>query len=156
MNTKKITSWIVGGALVLASAMACEPPKTTADPNLTHSAAPKKATKPSSSSAPATTQPETASTPDDGLETVTYRISGSADSAMITYTTPSGQEQHTKSLPWSRKLKVSAGDFLSISAQNQGEGGTIVCEILLNGQVLKRSKSSGAYAIASCDGAVGY
>ncbi|WP_164717254.1 hypothetical protein [Actinomadura sp. J1-007] len=90
----------------------------------------------------------------DGLHEITYRITGSAERGMMTYSTPSGQEQVTKPVPWAKRFRAKAGEFLSISAQNEGSG-TISCTITVDGKVIKRAKSSGEYTIAACDAMLG-
>lgn len=78
--------------------------------------------------------------------------------ALVTYSTPSGQEQQNGArVPWHRTFKVKKNSFdvLTVSAQNSG-GGTITCEIYVDGKKVKAAKSSGAYAIASCDHPLGF
>ena len=85
--------------------------------------------------------------------TVKYEISGSADEVSITMENETGNtEQFNTDLPFSKSFKVERGDFLYISAQNQGEYGTVTCTISVNGTVLETATSSGAYKIASCSG----
>lgn len=89
---------------------------------------------------------------------VTYKISGTAIKAMVTYSTPSGQEQQNgASVPWHKTFKVKKDTFdvLTVSAQNSGSG-TITCEIDVDGVKVKAAKSSGSYAIASCDHSLGF
>lgn len=76
---------------------------------------------------------------------VTYKISGTARSASLTYTNASGgiEQQAAVSLPWEQSLSARSGQFVSVT-----------CEILLNGVVIKKSTSTGAYTIASCNGSV--
>lgn len=86
--------------------------------------------------------------------TVVYRVTGSAKSASMTYENmQGGTEQGDYMLPFTKTLRfignVPNGTFLYISAQNDGETGTVTCEILVNGTVQKTSTSSGAYVI--CD-----
>ena len=45
---------------------------------------------------------------------------------------------------------LNGGQFAYISAQNQGDSGTLDCTIEEDGQVLNTGHASGAYAIASC------
>lgn len=144
-----IAAALLAAGTVLA-ATACEPPETSADPNLTSAPASKPAGKTGAGKAsPKSTLP-------DGTHLIAYKISGSASSAMMTYTTPSGQEQTTKSIPWHKSFEAKDGELLSISAQNKGESGTVTCQIAVDGRIVKKATSSGAYAIASCDAALGY
>ena len=86
---------------------------------------------------------------------ITYSVSGSASSASVTYSANGGDiaQENDVSVPWSKSLTIS-GDysFLSISAQNQGQDGTITCSISRGGKVIKTITSTGGYAIASCSG----
>ena len=86
--------------------------------------------------------------------TVTYKISGTARGASLTYTNASGgiEQQEAVALPWQQSFSARRGQFVSISAQNAGRSGSITCEILLDGVSVKTSTSEGAYRIASCSG----
>jgi hypothetical protein len=137
---------IIVAAIVGFALTACAPVDNTADPNL--GAAPSSA----GGSSAAKEKPKS------NTRTVTYRIGGTASKAMITYSTPSGQEQQNGArVPWHKtfKVKKNAFDVLTVSAQNSG-GGTITCEIDIDGKKVKAAKSSGAYAIASCDHSLGF
>lgn len=87
---------------------------------------------------------------------VSYRVSGSGRSASLTYTNATGgiEQKEAVRLPWEQTFTGRAGQFVSISAQNQGQSGSVTCEILVDGVVVKHSTSDGAYTIASCSGAV--
>lgn len=144
----KIQIAVLAAVGVLFAATGCDPSATSADPNLST---------PSSRSGAGTSKAPKKK--DDGLLDVTYKISGTgATRGMITYTTPSGQEQTTRNLPWKKtlKFKKGAGDFLAISVQNESASGAVVCQIVVDGETVKRSRSTGAYAIASCDHSLGF
>jgi hypothetical protein len=141
----RITFIAAAGLTVIALA-GCTPVDSSADPNIAPSHAAEGASGGKGKAKPKTTR------------TITYRISGTASKAMITYSTPSGQEQQNDAhVPWKRtfKVKKNAFDVLTVSAQNSG-GGTITCEIDVDGKKVKAAKSSGAYAIASCDHTLGF
>jgi len=81
---------------------------------------------------------------------IKYVISGSAQSAMITYYNETGgMEQVTQALPFIKEFSVEPGAFLSLVAQNQGAG-TITCEIWINGEKKKTSTTTTQYGIATC------
>jgi tetratricopeptide (TPR) repeat protein len=81
---------------------------------------------------------------------IKYAISGSAQSAMITYYNETGGlEQVTQALPFIKEFSVEPGAFLSLVAQNQGAG-TITCEIWINGEKKKTSTTTTQYGIATC------
>lgn len=85
---------------------------------------------------------------------ITYRIEGAGTSkASVTYQNASDDtEQADIVLPWSKTFDARPDAFLYISAQNDADHGTILCEILINGKIVKQSKSTGAYVIATCSG----
>lgn len=131
----------LAAAAVLALA-ACAP--TDADPNL--------ADTPSASGKPAQAKKAKSA---NGLHTVVYEIGGTARKGLITYSTPSGQEQaNGAKVPWTKTFKAKGGEILQVSAQNDG-GGTITCKISVDGKMVKKAQSSGQFAIASCDGMLG-
>jgi hypothetical protein len=83
---------------------------------------------------------------------ITYTVTGTASTVMVTYVKPGGMEQGTYRVPWEHTIRVKPGEFVSVSAQNQGESGTVTCAILRNRRSISTSTSDGAYAIAMCDG----
>lgn len=86
---------------------------------------------------------------------VTYEISGTAETVSITMETPTGTSQQAEvSLPWeSSSQDFNVGDSVYVSAQNEGESGTVRCKITgMTGKVLAENSSSGAYTIATCSG----
>lgn len=142
---RKINTVLALSMLAVLGAAACDL-ETSADPNLT--------TSPDTGSSGGKAEKGEKGTK-DGLHTVVYEVDGSG-TALVTYSTPSGQEQDNGAdLPWTKKFKAKGGEFLSVSAQNKG-GGTITCTITVDGKTIKRARSKGAYAIASCDGMIGF
>lgn len=94
-------------------------------------------------------------------EMVRYEVDGDggATGAMVTYATPDGQQQHTIDLPMTNQaggtgvqFPYSDDEFLYVSAQNQDEYGSITCRIYVGDQKVSENTSSGAYAIATCQG----
>lgn len=102
----------------------------------------------------------TSSTLTSTTRTVTYEVVGSATGATITYQAPTGTAQASIKVPLATKsgekvsFEMDRGDFVYISAQNKGTSGNIICRISVAGKVISTVTSSGAYAIASCDGTV--
>lgn len=143
-----IVTALLAAALVTAG---CDM-ETTADPNISASPSTSKSDKSGKDSKGGKDGKDGASA--DGLHTVVYTVTGPS-SALITYSTPSGQEQDNGAdLPWKKKFKAKGGEFLSVSAQNSGSG-TITCEITVDGKVVKRARSKGSYAVVSCDSMLG-
>lgn len=90
--------------------------------------------------------------------TVRYEVTGTARYVSITLENDSGgTEQLDKtSVPWSRTYYgFRRGDFVYLSAQNQGDSGSVVATIYVNGSQWKQSESTGAYVIATASGSVG-
>lgn len=90
-----------------------------------------------------------------GTKMVIYNVDGldGATRASLTYTNEQGgTEQVEVTLPWRKVLSVPRGQFVYISAQNQGATGGVSCDIRVDMQLFKHSESRGAYVIASCSG----
>jgi hypothetical protein len=139
---------ILAATLLAVLALAgCKAPDDS-DPNI--------ATPPAAGAA--SSAPAKAAKPKSDTRLITYRVGGSADSADVTYSTASGQEQQQGArLPWTKSFKVKRDAFtmVDISAQNQGSG-TVTCEIDVDGVKVKAAKSSGQYAVVSCDHSLGF
>ncbi|MDF5758784.1 hypothetical protein [Spongiactinospora sp. TRM90649] len=87
--------------------------------------------------------------------TVVYAVTGTADSAGVTVATSTGTEQASgRAVPMRYEVEMTPGDFVYLSAQNEGVSGTITCEISVGGVVISRNTSAGGYTIASCQGTV--
>jgi hypothetical protein len=94
--------------------------------------------------------------------TVVYTIGGESlddgqglfPGADVTYQTPSGiTQQQGVDIPWTDSETMDAGGVPIVSAQNTAAG-TVTCEITVNGVVVASNLASGAFAIASCNGAM--
>jgi hypothetical protein len=85
---------------------------------------------------------------------VLYRITGTASSVDVTLSNATGgTEQYSNVyLPKEYSYYSFSDDFVYISAQNQGEYGTVTVSIYVNGNLFKTSTSSGAYVIATASG----
>ncbi|HEV8674946.1 MAG TPA: MmpS family transport accessory protein [Methylomirabilota bacterium] len=85
---------------------------------------------------------------------VTYKVTGNAGAAKLTYRNAEGGTVQTSvRIPWETSFDAKGGSFLYVSAQNQGTTGSVTCEILLEGETRTTSTSSGAYVIAECSNA---
>lgn len=92
--------------------------------------------------------------PDADKRKVTYLISGSAPSVDITMSNSSeGTEQYSGvAIPWTTSFDSKKDAFLYISAQNNGESGTVSVQISVDGKTFKTASSSGAFVIATASG----
>jgi hypothetical protein len=87
------------------------------------------------------------------LVTVVYKVGGTASRASLTIENESGgTEQFTVSIPWTKSFQVSPGSFVYVSAQNEGDHGSVTCTITSNGVIVQSANSTGAYVIAGCSG----
>ena len=80
---------------------------------------------------------------------VTYRVDGT-QRASLTYTNATGgTEQHDVKLPWTITFQGRYGEFLYLSAQDNGYNGAIVVSISVNGRIVEDATSTEQYGIAS-------
>jgi hypothetical protein len=85
---------------------------------------------------------------------VTYVLRGSSTSASITIQNESGgSEQHVVSVPWAKEFRAAPGQFVYLSAQNQGWG-DLEAVIYVDGQPLQSAEATQQYGIASASGTV--
>ncbi|MEA3475104.1 MAG: MmpS family transport accessory protein [Candidatus Cloacimonadota bacterium] len=85
---------------------------------------------------------------------VKYEVTGSANKVDVTYANKDeGTSQaNDVSIPWSYSFEGEGDQFVYISAQNQGQSGSVTVTIYRDGKKFKRSTSTGAYCIASASG----
>ncbi len=85
---------------------------------------------------------------------VTYQLTGSSSSASITIENESGgTEQHTVAVPWTKEFRAHQGQFVYLSAQNQGLG-RLEAIIYVDGRPIQRAETTEQYGIASASGSV--
>jgi hypothetical protein len=87
----------------------------------------------------------------NACETVAYRVTGTADSVSITMEGADGgtEQRDPVSLPFSSFPCFSPREFTYLSAQNNGEFGTVERKIVRGDVVVSEASSSGAYVIAT-------
>jgi len=87
---------------------------------------------------------------------VEYRVTGSAQTVDITISNEGGGTSQfaDQPVPWSYEFEGEEDDFVYVSAQNQGETGTVTATIYKDGKKFKNSTSSGAYVIATASGSL--
>jgi hypothetical protein len=85
---------------------------------------------------------------------IKYEVTGSASTVDITYENADGgtSQANGVSISWSYSFTGHTDDFVYVSAQNNGESGTVTVTIYKDGSVFKTSTSSGAFCIASASG----
>ena len=86
---------------------------------------------------------------------IEYKATGTASNVFVTYENEDGgTSQKEVSVPWLYSFSAGPGFFVYISAQNQGETGSVTVTIYKSGAVFKTSTSTGAYVIASASGSL--
>ncbi len=88
--------------------------------------------------------------------TVKYEVTGTARRAGLTLQNDSGgTDQIEVSVPWSKSYhSFESRDFVYVSAQNDGETGTLSCAIYVDGRKVFSGSANGAYAICTASGAL--
>ena len=86
-----------------------------------------------------------------GSGTVVYRVDGTASRADITFSGSGGStnQQSNVSLPWTTSIAARDGDFLYVSAQNDGSTGCVHAVIVSGTKTLNEGNGCGAFAIAT-------
>lgn len=83
---------------------------------------------------------------------IKYLVSGTADSALITYSTSSGGiGQTTRALPYAISYKNFGDDWVSLSAQGEDGNGFVTVEIFVEDD-LKYSGQAGGFGVATASG----
>ena len=85
---------------------------------------------------------------------IKYEVTGTADTVNITYKNEDGgtSQANGVSMPWTYLFKAQPGDSVYLSAQNNGESGTVTVTIYKDGSEFKKSSSTGAFCIATASG----
>ena len=85
-----------------------------------------------------------------------YKVTGTANTVDVTYSNESeGTSQESNvSVPWTYSFDGEEGQFVYISAQNQGTSGSVTVTIYRNGKKIEKSTSNGAYVIATASGSL--
>lgn len=87
--------------------------------------------------------------------TVTYVVTGSAPAgdlpANVTYGPAGSDANGTVPLNVSQPIPASEPDYYSLTVQLSDAGGSVTCQILVDGKVVDQQTASGAYQIANCE-----
>lgn len=94
------------------------------------------------------------SNPFDASIAVRYEVTGSTEYVNITYENDSGGISQVTNVPvpWSLSFSGDIEDYVYLSAQNQGETGSVTVTIFRDENVFKKATSKGSYVIASVSG----
>ncbi|SRR6266511_2991666 len=92
--------------------------------------------------------------PPSGLHDIEYLVTDAARANSITFQNENDDSSQDAGvdLPWHYDMTgIEEGAFLYVSAQNDG-GGTITCQILVDGVTAESNDSHGKYAICTASG----
>lgn len=140
-----------GFATLAAVLLACSgtgTDETTQGPGVTDTAA-------AGEPKPAPSKTEKADEPGDGKQKIVFEVTGKGvgKATSITYGVGGNTSQaNGAKLPW-KKQTTSAESFLILSLVAQsgsGGNGTISCRITVDGKVIVKNSSQGAYAVVTC------
>lgn len=102
---------------------------------------------------PAAAPPQVAAPQVKATSTIVYEVTGSTDSASLTYRNASGgTDQMEVSLPWSKTFEAAPGAFLYLSAQNQNDYGALRVQVKVDGIVAQEGETNAEYGIATASG----
>jgi hypothetical protein len=84
---------------------------------------------------------------------VMYELTGVGDASITIENESGGTEQHTVSLPWYKNFDARCGQFLYLSAQNDGyRFGELKATIYVDGHAIQNAETTEQYGIASVSG----
>ncbi|GAB2826474.1 hypothetical protein GCM10022221_25640 [Actinocorallia aurea] len=83
--------------------------------------------------------------------TIVYSVTGSGKTSRVSSTDGKGGMSSSEvRLPWTKKFKVKSFTYLSLIAVSGMDGGSVHCEITIDGEVLQEADGSGQFSSASC------
>ena len=82
-----------------------------------------------------------------------YTVTGTAKTVTVTYMIPDGMSQKSDvPIPWEYSFETERNDMLILSAQNQGNSGSVVVTLYVDYERIQQVASEGAFIIASTKG----
>lgn len=100
--------------------------------------------------------PQDVARPTSRSHAVAYRVTGFAGGSVaegsIAYRNAEGgtETRTAVALPWETSFGAWPSGAASVSVQNGLDYGSVACEILVDGVIVKRSTGNGPYSIATC------
>lgn len=86
---------------------------------------------------------------------VTYRVVGSTHWVLVSFRNRTGgHSERLVRVPWSTSFRMPTGNTVHLRAENWQAHGSVVAQILLDGQAWWQARSAGPYVVASCGGIV--
>lgn len=82
--------------------------------------------------------------PASGAHTVVYELSGSTDTALVTYAVNVGASPEEVDLPWRKQVTVDSHSFLVTILAVHFRGGPLTCRIVVDGREIAKNTSDNA------------
>ncbi len=82
--------------------------------------------------------------PRAGAHTVVYELTGSTDTALVTYAVNAGASPTDVDLPWRKQVTVDSRSFLVTVIAVHLRGGPLTCRILVDGREIAKNTSDNA------------
>ena len=92
----------------------------------------------------------------DKEHTVSYEVTGTATSVSTTYRGPTGDSAQAgaQPVPWRHTQTMKGRAYYYLSGQNQGDSGTVICTVYVDGVAKESNSSTGPYTICQVSGTI--
>ncbi len=92
----------------------------------------------------------------EGYRSITYRVEGTASTAIITYTQPDGSktERIEIAVPWHKTMNFPKGMIVVLTVGNPTQTGDLKCRLLLDGKEWKEQTAKAPGDKVSCGGII--
>lgn len=92
----------------------------------------------------------------EGYRSITYRVEGTASTAVITYTQPNGTKTELIeiSVPWHKTMNFPKGMIVVLTVGNPTQTGDLRCKLLLDGKDWKEQFAKSPKDKVSCGGII--
>ncbi|PWH16172.1 MAG: hypothetical protein D6735_09520 [Acidobacteria bacterium] len=92
----------------------------------------------------------------EGYRSITYRVEGSASTAVVTYTQPDGSKTGLIeiSVPWHKTMNFPKGMIVVLTVGNPTQTGDLKCKLYLDGKEWKEQFAKSPKDKVSCGGII--
>lgn len=92
----------------------------------------------------------------EGYRSITYRVEGTASTAVVTYTQPDGSKTELIEIavPWHKTMNFPKGMIVVLTVGNPTQTGDLRCKLLLDGKAWKEQFAKSPKDKVSCGGII--
>ena len=92
----------------------------------------------------------------EGYRSITYRVEGTASTAVVTYTQPDGSKTDLIEIavPWQKTIDFPTGMIVVLTVGNPTQTGDLRCKLLLDGKAWKDQFAKSPKDKVSCGGII--